>query len=82
MAFQKIPYTAADYNTIPDIMDSAEQFKEANASGLLMQEIGQAFLKHQVMSTFGVALVHRHFDLAQQEMLVNLGNVAVPWIPA
>lgn len=60
-------------------MDSANQFKEANASGALMQEIGQAFLKHQVQSTLGVALVHRHFDLAEHEILVNVGNVAIPW---
>jgi hypothetical protein len=59
-------------------MDSATQFKEINASGLLMQQVGQAFLKHQVHSTCGVALVHRHFDLAQHEMLINIGNVAAP----
>lgn len=79
MALDSLPYTAANFNSIPNIMDSAKQFKEANVSGHLMQEIGQAFLKHHVNSSLGVALVHRHFDLAQHEMLVNIGNVAVPW---
>ena len=65
-------------NSIPDIMDSVMQFQATNVSGLLMQEVGQTFLKHQVHSTLGVTLVHRHFDLAQHEMLVNIGNVALP----
>ena len=48
MASNLLPYTAAEFNSMPDIMDSAKGFEEANASGLLLQEIGQAFLKHQV----------------------------------
>jgi hypothetical protein len=77
MAVQLQPYQASEFNSIPDIMDSVKQFQETNASGL-MQEVGQAFLKHQVHSILGVALVHRHFDLAQREKLVNIGNVALP----
>lgn len=65
MAANLPSYTAAEFNSIPDIVDSAKGFEEANTSGLLLQEIGQALLKHQVNSSLGLTLVHRHFDLAQ-----------------
>ncbi|ERF73704.1 hypothetical protein EPUS_00958 [Endocarpon pusillum Z07020] len=79
MASNLLPYTAAEFNSIPDIMDSAKGFEEANTSGLLLQELGQALPKREVNCSLGVTLVHRHYDLAQYEMLVNIGNVAVPW---
>lgn len=79
MASNLLTYTATEFNSIPGSMDFAKGFAEANTSSLLLQEIGQAFLKQQINSSLGVALVHSHFDLAHHEMLANIGNMAVSW---
>lgn len=37
------------------------------------------FLKHEVYDDLAVCLIHRHFDLAANEKLVEFGAVSSPW---
>lgn len=37
------------------------------------------FHRHKVHKTFGVMILHRHFDMTQDERLVEYGGVTTPW---
>ncbi len=37
------------------------------------------FVKHKAQKLFGIILLHNHFPLDDNKILVNIGPVAVPW---
>ncbi len=59
---------AAAVNELRDI-DAVESFSERDAACL--QEIRDILSKHGLTDRFGVALLHRHFALAEGELLVE-----------
>lgn len=78
MATTILDYSAEHYNSLPSIMDAGTNLKPADIS-LLTTTIGQVFVKHEVQNLFGITLLHNHFSLDENEILVNIGSVAVPW---
>lgn len=41
--------------------------------------IRELFLKHEVYHDLAVCLIHRHFDMADDEKLVEYGAISTPW---
>lgn len=78
MATAVISYNAQNYISLPSIADAGTDLKPADIA-LLTSTIGQVFVKHEVQNLFGIILLHNHFFLDADEMLVNIGSVAVPW---
>ena len=39
----------------------------------------ELFLKHDVYHDLAVCLIHRHFDMTDNEKLVEYGAVSTPW---
>jgi hypothetical protein len=78
MATAVLPYSAQHYNSLPNIADAGSSLKPADIA-LLTTTIGQVFVKHKVQKLFGIILLHNHFSLDENEILVNMGSVAVPW---
>ena len=78
MATAVLSYNAQHYNSLPSIADAGTNLKPEDIA-LLTLTIGQVFVKHKVQNLFGVILLHNHFSLDADEMLVNIGSVAVPW---
>lgn len=54
--------------SLPDI-DDVEPLKETDA--VVLREVGDLLRRHGVTARFGVCLLHRHFDLAPGEVLVE-----------
>ena len=69
--------TSAHFNALPSIEDSNSVMQE-RCTDETLSRLCNIFLKHKVHQTFGFALVHQHFELREDEKLVNCGNVAVP----
>lgn len=78
MAVPVLPYDVEHYNTLPELRVAKDQFESAQASEILFIEVGKAFITHHVENVLGVVL-HNHFLLEPQEMLVNVDPMAVPW---
>jgi len=78
MATAVLPYSTQHYNSLPSIADAGRSLKPADIA-LLTTTIGQVFVKHKVQKLFGIILLHNHFSLDENEILVNIGSVAVPW---
>ncbi|KAI0003449.1 hypothetical protein F4779DRAFT_621876 [Xylariaceae sp. FL0662B] len=78
MATAVLPYSAQHYNSLPSIGDAGSNLKPEDIV-LFTMTIGQVFVKHKVQKLFGIILLHNHFSLDENEILVNIGSVAVPW---
>lgn len=74
-----LPYSTKHYDSLPDIMDAAKSLTASGALEDLANSIGSIFIKHGMENTFGLILLHRHFDMDPTERLVEFGNVSVPW---
>jgi hypothetical protein len=73
-----LPYSVQHYNSLPSIADAGSSLKPADIA-LLTTTIKQVFVKHKVQKLFGIILLHNHFSLDKNKILVNIGSVAVPW---
>lgn len=79
MAVPTLPYSVEYHNSLLDLDDAKTQLDLVDDPKILFTDTGRAFLKHHVENMLGIVLLHHHFLLAQDEMLVNVGPVAVPW---
>jgi hypothetical protein len=64
--------------TIPLIKDAATQLC-ANGLHKLIPLIGALIRDRQLENIFGVCLVHRHFEIGDNEKLVEYKGTATPW---
>lgn len=71
------PYSPQRYNTIPNIDDAAQHFPVGMIEQVT-ESIGSVFIKHQLQDIFGLVLLHKHFELDENEILLNVGSVTVP----
>ena len=78
MATAVLSYNAQHYNSLPSIADAGTNLKPEDIA-LLTSTIGPVFVKHEVQNLFGITLLRNHFPLDSDELLVNIGSVAVPW---
>jgi hypothetical protein len=78
MSTKILPYTSQHYNSLPSIAEAGSSLTPTDIA-LLTSTIGQVCIKHNVQKYFGITLLHNHFPLSDNEMLVSIGSVAVPW---
>lgn len=65
------PITSSNvFNNVPDLSCSVHNFKKYDIPNFIA-ELKEIFLEHKVYDQFGVAMVHRHFELEQDEILVE-----------
>ncbi len=64
--------TASDSGMLRDI-DDVEPLNEADMP--CMQDLREVLVRHGRSDRFGIALLHKHFDLAEDEVLVERTNV-------
>lgn len=73
------------FHTIPHLHDAVHSFA-ANKVLSKLTLFGTLFAKYDVADKFGLAMVHRHFDISKDEILVETINerksvsVTSPWI--
>jgi hypothetical protein len=65
---EQITLEPIQWTTLPDIDDVAPINDNDHA---VLQEIRQVLQKHGYMERFGVCLLHRHFDLKEDECLME-----------
>lgn len=70
--------------TIPDLDDAVHSFDNNEVKTKLIL-LGKPFAKHKVSKSYGLVMVHRHFDISENEILVETLNdektlsVSTPW---
>ncbi|KAH7235337.1 hypothetical protein BKA59DRAFT_458904 [Fusarium tricinctum] len=78
-------YTPAAYDhhavdAMTDVDVAAQRLQELNGLDHMKSCIRDIFMKHGVDKVFGVGLLRRHYDIASNEKIVELGPVSSPWV--
>lgn len=63
-----------NFAPMPHLSHIDDVLKYSEADDLLFKEIYQVLKKHDAHDRFGITLLHSHFDLAQNEVLLESTN--------
>jgi hypothetical protein len=96
MSFTPAAYDHRAVDAMSDIDVSAKRFASINGydamksfimllisclrNGSMLTLNRDLFMEFGVQDTFGVGLLHRHYDLSPDEKIVRLGPVSSPWV--
>jgi hypothetical protein len=72
-------YNPEAFNKLPSISDAVAKFDALDGDTLVSTSFRELFLRHNMDRTFGLILLHRHFELDLNERLVSYGDTSVPW---
>ena len=73
------PYEAATFNTLPSLKEAEDTYTKNHLEDHVFSGLREIFLRHHVHDRLKLLLMHRHFDLHESELLVHVGNIALPW---
>ena len=73
------PYSSTLFNQVNDIMPQRNDFHNRSGECFVFDVLQPLIVKHKVEDVFGVGVVHRHFDLPDDAMLIEHGNFTGPW---
>lgn len=76
---RELPYTVDAFNKLPGLGDANAQFIREDGQAVLETSLRELFTRRQICQTFGIALLHRHFDLNEHEILVDANGTSTPW---
>lgn len=72
-------YDSTAFHSISSLHDANKHFRDNNGLSFVETKLKSLILQHGVANLFGVALVHRHFDLEEGTVLVEKDMVTAPW---
>jgi hypothetical protein len=72
-------YDPLVFDRISDVHVAAAAVKENNGEEIIRSSLKGLLQDYAVNDHLGVALVHRHFDLKPDEVMVDYRGVATPW---
>ncbi|TKA65910.1 hypothetical protein B0A55_10495 [Friedmanniomyces simplex] len=67
------------YGSLPPLTLAHDMFEARDTTTKMKGPIRDVFLKHGMHDRYGVSLLHKHFDLAPNERLVEYHDVSTPW---
>ncbi|ATY64602.1 hypothetical protein A9K55_004765 [Cordyceps militaris] len=72
------PYSHHHFHSLPTIKDAHARFTVAKGQDHV-EWFKDFFVKHGMDQRFGLAMIHRHFDLEPSEKLVEYMGTSTPW---
>jgi hypothetical protein len=73
------PYSSEHFHTTPSISSAGTHLRDRDAQAFIDSTLGPLIKQHSMQSFFGVGLVHLHFDLADDEIIVDYNGTSTPW---
>jgi hypothetical protein len=73
------PYSTSLFNTLRDVDDSSRHFDAQGGPHLISNALQKLFIEYDMTSLLGLVLVHRHFSMESQEVLVDVNGSSTPW---
>ncbi|KAK3186860.1 hypothetical protein K4F52_004304 [Lecanicillium sp. MT-2017a] len=73
-------FNPSAFRTISSLHGAYESFKSRNGDEFVETKLKPLFLQHNVVNSFCVNLVHRHFELDDGTMIVEKNNISTPWL--
>nr|QOD95034.1 HhpV [Paecilomyces variotii] len=72
-------YSVDHFQNLPSLEIARTNFMKLNGDDLVKDVFKKFFIEQGMDRTFGLAMLHRHFDLEPGEMLVDYEGTSVPW---
>ena len=79
MASLLLPYSTQLFNDLPDLHTAQQIFLSRGGMKMIDHLFMPIIEKHGLEAQLGVGLVHRHFDLRDDEKLVEFNSISIPW---
>jgi hypothetical protein len=73
------PYDVNTFNRLPGLLDADVRFRGHDGADVVSGPLQDLFMKYKLTETFGLNLLHRHFKLKQNQVLVAVNGSATPW---
>jgi len=74
-----LEYSALKFQRIPRASVAFPYLRKNPLSDTVMNRIKDVFWKHNVQDHLALTIAHRHFDLNEDEKIVEHGPVSTPW---
>jgi hypothetical protein len=74
------PYSFIEFHKASDINDASTAFETAKGQDFVDKILATIIRKHNADKAFGPTLIHCHFDIEENEILVEFNNITTPWI--
>lgn len=71
-------YSTTTFNTLQSLGEAHDNFLAQNGLEVI-NALGALFIKYKLADDFGVALLHRHFALEENQRLVDVNGTSTPW---
>ncbi|GFF59091.1 hypothetical protein IFM51744_09792 [Aspergillus udagawae] len=72
-------YTSEKFNSLPFLGESSKAFQSIGDKEALFSDLKDLFIRYGVTDLLGLTLVHRHFDVNEDELLVESNGTTMPW---
>lgn len=73
-------YSPACFDNLRYLEDAQKELESRNLTREDLMPVRELFHKHHVQKQLGLTILHRHFNMASNERLVEYGKVTTPWI--
>ncbi len=67
------------FQRLPTLEDAKTNFAKVNGQDLVENFFRTLFVKARMDRVFGLTMLHRHFDLPDNEKMVEYGGTSTPW---
>jgi hypothetical protein len=67
------------FHSLPTLFSAGTDLIARDGIRIIWEEFRNIFESHNEASTFGLGLLHRHFDLNDAERLVEFNETSTPW---
>ncbi|KAK7398604.1 hypothetical protein QQX98_012013 [Neonectria punicea] len=68
------------YGSLPTLGEALDRFDQGPGQSVLDTDVRALFERtDSVANLFGIGLLHRHFDMDEDEILVEHGSTSTPW---
>ncbi|KAF7348108.1 Major facilitator superfamily domain, general substrate transporter [Mycena sanguinolenta] len=75
----QLPYEPVVYDKLEGPDDAYKKFCSLSGEQRIMNDLKAIFCAHEMWDCFGLTLLHRHFPMSDDERLVAVDGVSVPW---
>jgi hypothetical protein len=79
MSVQILPYSVTEFNKIPTFDEAERDFQLGQGEAFVLSTLRLLLFEHDLHNVFGIALIHQHFNLNDEEKLVEFDNHAAGW---
>ena len=73
------PYSVDVFNTLPDLQSAQADLLAHGGKEMVYRHFKPLIKKYMLQENIGIGLLHRHFELNDDEKLVEFNSISMPW---